>query len=107
MAADIQFFWWQGCPSWERALAMVREQIAAHGLADERLEVIEIEDEADAERYGFPGSPTIRVDGEDIQPPDPQQAAGLTCRVYRRRDGRVSPLPDPEDLRDAFARMGK
>lgn len=107
MAADIQFIWWQGCPSWERALAMVREQMAAHGLDDERLEVVEITDEANAKRYGFPGSPTIRVDGEDIQPPDPQQAGGLTCRVYRRRDGRISPLPDPEDLRDAFARMGE
>jgi hypothetical protein len=22
--------------------------------------------------------------------------------VYRRRDGRITPLPDPEDLRDAL-----
>ncbi|MBK5109837.1 MAG: thioredoxin family protein [Thermoleophilia bacterium] len=105
MAADIQLLWWRGCPSWERALAMLGEEMTAHGLDKERLEVIEIEDEAAADRLGFPGSPTILVNGVDIQPPDPQQAVGLTCRVYRRRDGRVSPLPDPEDLRDAFARM--
>lgn len=105
MAADIQFFWWHGCPSWERTLAMVREEMAACNLDEVRLEVIEIEDESDAERYRFPGSPTILVGGDDIQPPAPQQVKGLTCRVYRRRDGRVSPLPDPEDLRDAFARM--
>lgn len=105
VAADIQLLWWRGCPSWERALAMLGEEMTAHGLDKERLEVIEIEDEAAADRLGFPGSPTILVNGVDIQPPDPQQAVGLTCRVYRRRDGRVSPLPDPEDLRDAFARM--
>lgn len=106
MAADIQLLWWRGCPSWERALTMLREVMTARGLNEERLEVIEIEDEAAAERLGFPGSPTILVGGEDIQPPGPEQAIGLTCRVYRRRDGRVSPLPDPEDLTDALARIG-
>ncbi len=104
VAAEIQLLWWRGCPSWERALTMLREQMATLGLGEERLEVIEIEDEADAECLGFPGSPTILVDGIDIQPPDPEQAIGLTCRVYRRRDGRFSPLPDPNDLRDALAR---
>jgi hypothetical protein len=106
VAADIQLLWWRGCPSWERVLTMLREEMKAHGLGEERLEVIEIEDEAAAEGLGFPGSPTILVDGNDIQPPDPRQVIGLTCRVYRHRDGRVSPLPDPDDLRDALARMG-
>ena len=32
------------------------------------------------------------------------EPVGLTCRVYRLRDGRVSPLPDPEDIRDALRR---
>lgn len=30
------------------------------------------------------------------------EPAALTCRVYRRRDGRISPTPDPEDVRDAL-----
>lgn len=85
---------------------MVREEMATRSLGEDELEVIEIEDEDDAERHGFPGSPTILVAGEDIQPPDPRQPTGLTCRVYRRRNGRVSPLPDREDLRDAFAKIG-
>jgi hypothetical protein len=106
VAAEIQLLWWRGCPSWERALKMLREEMATQGLGEERLEVIEVTDEADAERRGFPGSPTILVGGEDIQPPDPQQAIGLTCRVYRRRDGRVSPLPDADDLSDSLAKVG-
>jgi hypothetical protein len=28
---------------------------------------------------------------------------GLACRIYRRRDGRISPTPDPADVRDALA----
>jgi len=34
--------------------------------------------------------------------PLPDEPTGLTCRVYRRRDGRVSPTPDPADVRDAL-----
>jgi len=103
--AGVTLFWWQGCPSWQRALSMVREEMDRQGLDPESLEVIEIKDEADAARYAFPGSPTILIGGEDIQPPGPGQPTGLTCRVYRRRDGRVSPLPDPEDLREALVKM--
>ena len=47
------------------------------------------------------GSPTIRVDGADLQPAG-EEPAGLTCRLYRLRDGRVSPPPDPADLREAL-----
>ena len=50
----------------------------------------------------FVGSPTIRVNGVDVQPPVDGEPTGLTCRVYRRRDGRISPLPDPEDVREAL-----
>ena len=99
----IDFLWWQGCPSWDRALGILRDEVEAAGLDPETIRVIEITDEADAERHDFPGSPTIRVDGRDIQPVGPDEPRGPTCRVYRRRDGRVSPLPDPADLRQALA----
>ena len=46
---------------------------------------------------------TIRVAGRDIQPPG-DAPAGLTCRVYRLRDGRISALPDPADIREALER---
>src|SRR6185369_15885690 len=101
MSPQVELLWWEGCPSWERALEMVRAEAEQAGIGADAVAVTEIATDADAEREGFPGSPTIRIDGEDIQPPDPEVPAGLTCRVYRRRDGRISPLPDPEDLRDA------
>jgi hypothetical protein len=100
---EVRFLWWRDCPSWERALAMLRAEMEDQGLDPERLEAVEVRDEADAERLGFPGSPTMLIDGVDVQPPDPEQAIGLTCRIYRRRDGRVSPMPDPEDIRDALS----
>jgi hypothetical protein len=95
--------WWEGCPSWERAVELVRETMADSGLDPDSLVVTEIETDADARRESFVGSPTIRIDGRDIQPPK-DEPIGLSCRVYRRRDGRASPLPDPDDVRDALAK---
>ena len=60
--------------------------------------VREVVTEEQAVAEGFPGSPTIRVDGEDLFPID--DPPGLTCRVYRLADGRYSPTPDPHELRE-------
>ena len=71
------------------------------GLDPDRIDVREVRSDADAEVERFVGSPTIRIEGRDIQPPG-EEPAGLTCRVYRGRDGRLSPLPDRADIRDAL-----
>ena len=98
----VELLWWEGCPSTPEALAGLRAVMAELDLDPGAVEVREIatDDEAGAER--FPGSPTILVDGADVQPPEDAEPPALTCRVYRRRDGRVSPTPDPDDVRDAL-----
>jgi hypothetical protein len=63
--------------------------------------VREVHDEREAAAERFIGSPTIRIDGRDVVDPGDEPPA-LNCRVYRLRDGRFSPTPDPEDLRAAL-----
>jgi hypothetical protein len=99
-APRIELLWWRECPSWNRALAELREEMRVLGLDPDSVEVREVAAEEDAERERFVGSPTIRIDGRDIQPTD--EPAGLTCRVYRLRDGRISPLPDRAEVRAAL-----
>jgi hypothetical protein len=99
---QVEFLWWDGCPSADRALAIVRDQMAALRLDPAAVLVREVRTDEDASAERFVGSPTIRVDGRDVQPEE-GQPVGLSCRVYRRRDGSVSPLPDPADVRDALA----
>jgi hypothetical protein len=72
------------------------------GLDPDAVEVREVETEEAARREAFVGSPTVRVDGRDVAPPPEGEPTGLSCRVYHLRNGRVSPVPDPEDLRDAL-----
>ena len=72
------------------------------GLNPSELQVREIRSERQAQAERFAGSPTIRVDGHDVQPPPAGEPPALTCRVYRLRDGRPSPTPDRADLDDAL-----
>lgn len=97
----VELLWWSGCPSWAEARQIVREEMAAAGLDPERLEMREVCSDEAAREEVFVGSPTIRVDGRDIQDPG-EGPVGLTCRVYRLRDGRISALPDPLDVREAL-----
>lgn len=100
----VELLWWEGCPSHPEALAELQQVLREEGVVAEVTRV-EIEDDEQARRERFPGSPTIRIDGEDIVPPGDGEPFSLTCRVYRLRDGSVSPTPDPQDLRDAVRRM--
>lgn len=97
-APKLELLWWEGCPSTERALTELREAAAELGFATPDIEMREIRTDEEAAATGFIGSPTILVDGRDPLAAD-GDPTGLTCRVYRRRDGRFSPTPDPDDLR--------
>ncbi|MGI9557559.1 MAG: DF family (seleno)protein [Solirubrobacterales bacterium] len=97
----IELLWWSGCPSWQQAIEELGEEMRAVGLDSDALVVREVSTEGAAHSEGFIGSPTIRIDGRDIQDPG-DEPLGLTCRVYRLRDGRYSPLPDRADVRAAL-----
>jgi hypothetical protein len=99
----VQLLWWPGCPSYDRALSDLRAAVGELGLDADSVEVVRIDSEEDAVRERFAGSPTFRVDGVELLTPGPDEPRGLTCRLYRLRDGRASPTPDPADLRDALA----
>jgi len=101
---EIELRWWDGCPSTDRALAELQEILDSLDLSDVEVRMTEISNDAEARAIRFPGSPTILVDGQDVDAPGPEEPGGLTCRVYRRRDGRVLPTPDPDDVRDALRR---
>lgn len=104
---DVELLWWDGCPSAERALEELGAALRDVGLDRSGVRVTEIRTDDEARAASFLGSPTILVDGADVAPSDGDERIGLSCRVYRRRDGTVSPTPDPDDLRDVLSeRMG-
>ena len=59
----------------------------------------------DAERERFLGSPSVRIDGRDIEPGTGQRTDyGLKCRLYRTEDG-MRGQPPEEWVLAALARQ--
>jgi hypothetical protein len=98
----IEFLFWTECPSHPEARKRLGEVMAELGI-DVTVEEIEVVTDGDAARLQFPGSPTIRVDGIDVDPASASQmGTALTCRVYRLEDGRFSPVPSKKMIRRAL-----
>jgi hypothetical protein len=98
----ITFYYYEECMSHAEALQRLRQAIAEEGV-DAPIELIKVETWEQATALRFIGSPTILVNGHDIQPPPPDAHYALTCRTYHLEDGRVSPLPSLAMLRRALA----
>jgi len=77
----IEVLYFQGCPHHVPALERVRNVLADEGVAAEVLQ-IEVPDAGAAESLKFPGSPTVRINGIDVEGPETAGAIGLSCRTY-------------------------
>jgi hypothetical protein len=73
----------EGCPGFPPTLALVRSVLSELGTTAAIHEVL-VRDGEEAWRLGFPGSPTIRIDGEDIDPSIRGAEPVLACRLYGR-----------------------
>lgn len=95
---DIRFLYYEECPSHDQALARLKQVIAEANI-DAPIDIIKVETEPQAQALRFVGSPTIRLNGEDIVPVPSDAFYSLTCRAYRLEDGRISPLPSLDMIR--------
>jgi hypothetical protein len=98
----IDFLFWRDCPSHPEALELLRAVLEERGVEADVVER-EVLTTEQAEELAFPGSPTIRVDGRDVDPKGAGARPALTCRIYHLPDGRVSPVPSREQLEEALA----
>jgi len=72
----------------------LRELMAQAGV-DARIELKRVESVAAAERERFLGSPTVRVDGKDVDPTAGERTDfGLKCRLYPSPNGLRGMVPD-------------
>jgi hypothetical protein len=56
----------KGCPSTEKTLDLLRRVLDEEGV-DETVELVRVENEDTAAQEGFLGSPSVQVDGTDIE----------------------------------------
>ncbi len=99
----VQFLYFDDCPSHSEALERVR-RVLTEEATQATLDIIRVETEEQARHLRFPGSPTIRVDEQDIALEEAGMVYGLSCRAYHLEDGRISPLPPLTLIRTAVQR---
>ena len=97
----IEVLYSDGCPNHKPAIERVRQVLAEEGLSAEILEV-NVSEPSIAQKVGFLGSPSIRVNGLDVEPEARRKrACGMVCRTYAV-NGRREGLPSCEMLRHAM-----
>jgi hypothetical protein len=102
---EIELLYFDGCPSHEAFEPRLRALIAEAGL-DVQIRPRRVESDAAAESERFLGSPTLRVDGVDIDPGAGDRSDyGLKCRLYPTEQGLRGAPPDAWVL-DALQRCG-
>ena len=95
----IELLYFDGCPSHEQLLPTVEQLAAQNGV---QLKLRRVETSEAAERERFLGSPTVRVNGIDVDPAAPGRTDfGLKCRIYRHDQGQ-SPVPPEQWIRAAL-----
>jgi hypothetical protein len=98
----IELLYFDGCPNHDELVPHLRELLAQAGI-DTRIDLRCVESLEDAERERFLGSPTVRVDGRDVDPgAEARGDYGMKCRLYTTAEGLRGTPPDAWIL-DALA----
>lgn len=105
----IELLYFDGCPSHTELRARL-PRLLEQAAVDARIEERRIDSEDSARRERFLGSPTLRVDGHDVDPTaDSRDDYGLRCRLYPSEQGLQRTPPDAwvtESLRGAGPAQG-
>jgi hypothetical protein len=99
----VELLYFEGCPNHHATRALI-ERIAADEGAVSDIQLVEVTSPEQAEALRFLGSPSVRVNGTDVEPgAGERDTFVLACRVYRTEAG-LSGQPPEEWVRAAFRR---
>ena len=99
---NIRFLYFEGCPNSESALRLLRSVLDEESVADP-VEIVEVTDDVQAEQERFLGSPSIQINGTDIETDRANDTPLFGCRIYRTEQG-VSGVPPESMIRAAVRR---
>jgi hypothetical protein len=96
----VELLYFDGCPNLEAVHALVQRVAVDAGITPD-LRLVKVSSR-NVERLRFLGSPTVRVNGHDVEPgADERTTFMLACRVYETPSG-LSGQPATEWLRAAL-----
>ena len=94
---QIELLYFDGCPSWQTGLKNLKSALQLEGIEAE-VNLVNVQDEADAIRLEFLGSPSFRVNNVELWT-EMRETFALSCRVYPTPDG-IKGWPTMEMLRE-------
>lgn len=98
---EIELLYFEGCPTYMTTLKDLEALVKEEGI-DSHMTLVKVESKKEAETLRFLGSPTVRVNGVDVeQPARTTNEYGLSCRIYRVA-GKMLGSPPKEMLRQAI-----
>ena len=84
----IDLLYFDGCPSYRQTWNDILDVLVDEKI-DASVRLIAVEGLDRAQELRFAGSPTIKVNGRDLE--DFEGAGVIACRVYKENDGRGWP----------------
>ena len=82
----IEFLYFDGCPNHEIALTNLKEVLSEAGIKDD-IQIINIEQPENVAKHHFLGSPSIRINNEDLEiKEDESTEYSMRCRRYKNGD---------------------
>lgn len=98
----VEVLYFKGCPNHQPAVEQVRQALHSERI-NMPIDEVEVTDSVMAQKLGFLGSPSIRVDGLDIEPEARSvQTFGFGCRTYFDAEEGRSGLPSIRVIRRAL-----
>ena len=99
---NIEILWFEACPNRYAARDLV-EEVLAENRIEATIDSIEVPDLETGERVHFPGSPTIRINGRDVEP-DFTDTGEYTprCRIYLTESGYAG-VPEREWIEESVS----
>jgi hypothetical protein len=93
------------CPFWEETLRLIEKAVTESGMKI-HVKTTRISSVAEAKRLGFPGSPTVRINGVDVDPATRETEGYMGCRIYRYQD-RMFEYPPEAMIKSAIDNIVK
>ena len=81
----IELLFFDGCPSWKNGSKNLQSALEEEGLTA-AIDVIEVKDNEQANQLKFLGSPSFRVDSQELWPEE-RETYALSCRVFPSSEG--------------------
>jgi hypothetical protein len=95
----VEFLYFKSCPSYKQALENLKAALReSHTNAD--LVLINVDSEQKAQKVGFQGSPSIRINGKDLE--GRNEGSNYSCRLYRI-NGKPTTVPSKAYIMEKLA----